>query len=177
MRPDRIIVGEVRGPEAFDMMQAMNTGHNGSMSTIHANSARDALARIENMMLMANVNLPMRAIRGQIVSAIDLVVQTERMRDGVRRVTEVAYVAGLEGEIISFGNLFLFKYLGENADGTLRGTFEPRPRGRAFCRGSNISAWPMRSWIRSVRMGTARPDLMLQLQIAVILFLLASGGL
>ena len=131
MRPDRIIVGEVRGTEAFDMMQAMNTGHNGSMSTIHANSARDALARMENMMLMANANLPMRAIRGQIVSAIDLVVQTERMRDGVRRVTEVVQVVGLEEEMVTLGSLFIYKYEGENPDGTLRGTFTPtrvRPR-------------------------------------------------
>ena len=131
MRPDRIIVGEVRGTEAFDMMQAMNTGHNGSMSTIHANSARDALARMENMMLMANGNLPMRAIRGQIVSAIDLVVQTERMRDGVRRVTEVVQVVGLEEEMVTLGSLFIYKYEGENPDGTLRGTFTPtrvRPR-------------------------------------------------
>jgi pilus assembly protein CpaF len=131
MRPDRIIVGEVRGSEAFDMMQAMNTGHNGSMSTIHANSARDALARLENMILMANANLPVIAIRGQVVSAIDLLVQTERMRDGVRRVTEVAHVAGMEGDIITLGNLFLFKYLGDNPDGTIRGSFESsraRPR-------------------------------------------------
>jgi pilus assembly protein CpaF len=131
MRPDRIIIGEVRGPEAFDMMQAMNTGHNGSMSTIHANSARDALSRIENMILMANVNLPMRAIRGQIVSAIDLVVQTERMRDGVRRVTEVVEVVGLEEEIISLGALFAYRFIGENPDGTLKGVFEAtgnRPR-------------------------------------------------
>jgi pilus assembly protein CpaF len=131
MRPDRIIVGEVRGSEAFDMMQAMNTGHNGSMSTIHANSARDALARIENMILMANVNLPIRAIRGQIVSAVDLIVQTERMRDGVRRVTEVMQVAGLEEDVISLGALFVYQYEGENADGSLRGTFKPtrvRPR-------------------------------------------------
>jgi len=131
MRPDRIIIGEVRGSEAFDMMQAMNTGHNGSMSTIHANSARDALARLENMILMANVNLPTRAIHGQIVSAIDLVVHTERMRDGIRRVTEVVYVAGLEDDVISLGGLFTFKYLGENPDGTLRGSFEAtrvRPR-------------------------------------------------
>jgi pilus assembly protein CpaF len=131
MRPDRIIIGEVRGAEAFDMMQAMNTGHNGSMSTIHANSARDALARMENMLLMANINLPMRAIRGQIASAIDLVIQTERMRDGVRRVTEVVQVAGMEEDVISLGTLFAFKYKGENADGTLRGTFEAsrvRPR-------------------------------------------------
>ena len=131
MRPDRIIVGEVRGSEAFDMMQAMNTGHNGSMSTIHANSARDALARIENMILMANVNLPIRAIRGQIVSAVDLIVQTERMRDGVRRVTEVVQVAGLEEDVISLGALFVYQYEGENVDGSLRGTFKPtrvRPR-------------------------------------------------
>jgi pilus assembly protein CpaF len=124
MRPDRIIVGEVRGPEAFDMMQAMNTGHNGSMSTIHANTARDALARIENMVLMADVNLPSRAIRGQMVSAIDLVVQVERMRDGTRRITEVVEVVGMEDEVILLATLFSFKYLGENPDGTLRGSYE-----------------------------------------------------
>ena len=131
MRPDRIIVGEVRGSEAFDMMQAMNTGHNGSMSTIHANAARDALARIENMVLMANLNLPIRAIRGQITSAIDLIIHTERMRDGVRRVTEVVEVAGIEGEMISLGSLFTYRFTGENQDGTLKGVFEPsglRPR-------------------------------------------------
>lgn len=131
MRPDRIIIGEVRGPEAFDMMQAMNTGHNGSMSTVHANSARDALSRVENMILMANVNLPNRAIRAQIASAIDLVIHTERMRDGVRRVTEVVQITGMEEDVIAVGNLFAFKYLGENLDGTLRGNFEGtrvRPR-------------------------------------------------
>lgn len=131
MRPDRIIIGEVRGPEAFDMMQAMNTGHNGSMSTVHANSARDALSRVENMILMANVNLPNRAIRAQIASAIDLVIHTERMRDGVRRVTEVVQITGMEEDVIAVGNLFVFKYLGENLDGTLRGNFEGtrvRPR-------------------------------------------------
>jgi pilus assembly protein CpaF len=135
MRPDRIIIGEVRGSEAFDMMQAMNTGHNGSMSTIHANSARDALARIENMILMANVNLPMRAIRGQIASALDMVIHTERMRDGVRRVTEVMQVAGIEGDVISLGALFTYKYEGENPDGSLRGAFEAtRVRPRFFSR-------------------------------------------
>jgi pilus assembly protein CpaF len=134
MRPDRIIVGEVRGAEAFDMMQAMNTGHNGSMSTIHANSARDALARIENMILMANLNLPVRAIRGQIVSAIDLVIHTERMRDGVRRVTEVAQVAGMEEDVILLGNLFTYKYKGENPDGTLDGVFESTPMQPRFLR-------------------------------------------
>ena len=124
MRPDRIIVGEVRGEEAFDMMQAMNTGHNGSMSTVHANSARDALARIENMILMANVSLPTRAIRGQMVSALDLIIQTERMRDGVRRVTEVVEVAGLAEDAIALNPLFTYRYLGENSDGSLRGSFE-----------------------------------------------------
>jgi pilus assembly protein CpaF len=124
MRPDRIIVGEVRGAEAFDMMQAMNTGHNGSMSTVHANSARDALGRIENMILMASVSLPTRAIRGQMVSAIDLIIQTERMRDGVRRVTEVVEVVGLEEDTIGLAPLFTYRFLGENADGTLRGNFE-----------------------------------------------------
>ncbi|MGE5270492.1 MAG: CpaF family protein [Thiohalocapsa sp.] len=131
MRPDRIIVGEVRGAEAFDMLQAMNTGHNGSMSTVHANSARDALARVENMVMMANVNLPSRAIRGQMVSALDLIVHIERMRDGTRRVTELTEVVGMEGEVIVLGNLFTFNYEGERADGSLIGTFEAsgiRPR-------------------------------------------------
>jgi pilus assembly protein CpaF len=131
MRPDRIIVGEVRGAEAFDMLQAMNTGHNGSMSTVHANTCRDALARIENMVMMANVSLPSRAIHGQMVSALDLIVQVERMRDGTRRITEVSEVVGMEGEVITLGTLFTFKYEGENPDGTLSGTFEAtglRPR-------------------------------------------------
>ena len=126
MRPDRIIVGEVRGAEAFDMLQAMNTGHNGSMSTVHSNSARDALGRIEDMILMGPGNLPMRAIRTSMVSALDLLVHTERMRDGVRRVTEVMEVVGLEGETITLSALFTYKYEGENADGLLRGRFESR---------------------------------------------------
>jgi pilus assembly protein CpaF len=158
MRPDRIIVGEVRGPEAFDMMQAMNTGHNGSMSTVHANSARDALARIENMILMANTNLPVRAIRTQITSAIDMVIHTERMRDGVRRVVEVVEVAGMEEDVISLSEIFVFKYAGEGADGILKGTFESRavrPRflarleyyglGAAFMKALGLErekAWP-----------------------------------
>jgi pilus assembly protein CpaF len=127
MRPDRIIIGEVRGAEAFDMMQAMNTGHDGSMSTVHANSARDALARLENMMLMANPNLPVRSVRGQIASAIDVVVQTERMRDGARRVTEVVEVIGLEGDTAVLGPLFTFQYKGEQLDGTLDGVFAAEP--------------------------------------------------
>lgn len=126
MRPDRIILGEVRGPEAFDMMQAMNTGHNGSLSTIHSNSARDAISRIENMILMANVNLPIQAIRSQIASALDMIVHTERMRDGVRRVTELVEVAGMEEDIVSLGALFTYRYISERSDGSLRGTFERR---------------------------------------------------
>ena len=131
MRPDRIVVGEVRGPEAFDMMQAMNTGHNGSMSTIHANSARDALARLENMVLIANTSLPLHAIRSQIVSALHLVLQIERLRDGSRRVTELSEVVGMEGEVVTLSPLFSFEFEDENADGTLNGTFVPggiRPR-------------------------------------------------
>ena len=126
MRPDRIIVGEVRGPEAFDMMQAMNTGHNGSMSTVHANSARDALSRIDNMILMASANLPMLAIRGQIASALDLVVQTERMRDGVRRITEVVEVVGMEGDVITLTELFTYRFTRQSADGHLEGAFVSR---------------------------------------------------
>jgi pilus assembly protein CpaF len=131
MRPDRIIIGEVRGGEAFDMLQAMNTGHNGSMSTIHANTAADALARIENMVIMANVQLPSRAIRSQIASAVDLVIQVERMRDGVRRVVQMAEVTGIEEDAIVLAPLFTYVYLGENLDGSLRGEFAAsahRPR-------------------------------------------------
>jgi pilus assembly protein CpaF len=124
MRPDRIIVGEVRGPEAFDMLQAMNTGHDGSMTTVHANSPRDALYRVENMVMMANLNLPLRAIRMQITSALNLIVHIERMRDGVRRVLNVAEIAGMEGEIITARELFNFRYLGEKRDGTIDGVFE-----------------------------------------------------
>ena len=123
MRPDRIIIGEVRGAEAFDMLQAMNTGHDGSMSTVHANNSRDALARIENMVLMGAVGLPSAAIRQQIVSAIDVIVQVQRMRDGVRRVTQVTEVCGMESDVIVLQDLFAFEFEGENRDGTLRGEF------------------------------------------------------
>src|SRR6201993_4857471 len=125
MRPDRIIVGEVRGNEAFDMLQAMNTGHDGSMSTIHANTPRDALFRLENMVLMASGNLPLRALRAQIASAINLIVQVERMRDGIRRVVQICEISGMEGEIVSTRDIFTFQYQGENRDGRIEGTFEP----------------------------------------------------
>ncbi len=123
MRPDRIIVGEVRGSEAFDMLQAMNTGHKGSMSTIHANSPRDALTRIENMVLMATANLPSRAIMSQIVGALQLVVQVERMRDGARRVIEVSEIVGIQGETVTMSTLFSHSYEGEAGNGLLEGTF------------------------------------------------------
>src|SRR5437764_8687 len=115
MRPDRIIVGEVRGTEAFDMLQAMNTGHDGSMSTVHANSPRDALYRVENMVMMANLSLPLRAIRMQVASALNLVVHIERMRDGVRRVQNVSEIAGMEGEGMPTRELLTFRYIGDTA--------------------------------------------------------------
>jgi pilus assembly protein CpaF len=124
MRPDRIIVGEVRGPEAFDMLQAMNTGHDGSMSTVHANSPRDALYRVENMVMMANLNLPLKAIRMQIASALNLVVHVERMWDGIRRVQSVTEIAGMEGDIITARELFTFEYQCQCGDGLIEGTFE-----------------------------------------------------
>jgi len=124
MRPDRIIVGEVRGSEAFDMLQAMNTGHDGSMSTIHANSSRDALFRLENMILMAAANLPLRALRAQIASAINILVHVERMRDGIRRVERICEIGGMEGEVVSTRDIFTFKFQGEH-DGHIEGSFEP----------------------------------------------------
>jgi pilus assembly protein CpaF len=124
MRPDRIIVGEVRGAEAFDMLQAMNTGHDGSMSTIHANTPRDGLYRMENMVMMATANLPLRAIRMQIAGAVNLIVQIERMRDGVRRVQNITEITGMEGEIITARDIFTFTYTGETRNGMLEGKFE-----------------------------------------------------
>lgn len=124
MRPDRIIVGEVRGGEAFDMMQAMNTGHEGSLTTIHANHPRDALARLENMINMANLNLPANSIRQQISSAINVIVQVSRMRDGHRRVTFVTELCGMEGDVITMQDLFAFNAKGDGPDGKLAGDFQ-----------------------------------------------------
>jgi pilus assembly protein CpaF len=131
MRPDRIIVGEVRGPEAFDMMQAMNTGHEGSLSTVHANSPRDSLARIENMILMAGLDLPMRAIREQTVSAIHVIIQISRLSDGSRRITHISEISGMEGEVVTMQDLFRFEHAGTDADGRVLGQFRStgiRPR-------------------------------------------------
>jgi pilus assembly protein CpaF len=123
MRPDRIIVGEVRGAEAFDMLQAMNTGHDGSISTIHANTARDGLVRVENMVQMGQVNLPVRAIRSQIVSALDIIIQIERMRDGQRRVVQVTEVCGLEGDVITTNEIATYKFSHEDVHGRLMGSY------------------------------------------------------
>ncbi len=123
MRPDRIIVGEVRGAEALDMLQAMNTGHEGSLSTLHANSPRDALSRLETMVLMAGVDLPIRAIRDQAASAVDLIVHISRLRDGTRRVTQMVEVNGLEGDVITLTDLFTFDYsAGLDKDGVFLGS-------------------------------------------------------
>jgi pilus assembly protein CpaF len=131
MRPDRIIVGEVRAGEAFDMLQAMNTGHDGSLTTVHANSPRDGLARIENMVLMANLELPIRAIREQVASAINMIVHLSRLRDGTRRVTHVTEVVGMEGDMITLQDIFLFHQMGVERDGRVKGVIQAtglRPR-------------------------------------------------
>lgn len=132
MRPDRIILGEVRGGEALDMLQAMNTGHEGSMCTLHANNPREALTRLENMVGMSGASLPPKAVRTQIVAAIDMIVQVSRMRDGVRRITSIAEVVGMEGDIITTQELFRYRYESEGADGKLIGTFEPAGLRPAF---------------------------------------------
>jgi pilus assembly protein CpaF len=125
MRPDRIIVGEVRGAEALDMLQAINTGHDGSLATIHANTPRDALSRLETMVLMAGFDLPLRAIREQIASGLDIIVQLTRFRDGTRRVTQVSEIVGMEGEIISMSDLFKFeRQPGYNPDGKVVGVLQ-----------------------------------------------------
>jgi len=123
MRPDRIIVGEVRGEEAFDMLQAMNTGHEGSLTTVHANSPRDALARLESMFSMANLNIPERAIRQQIASAIHVVVQIARLPDGTRKVISVSEITGMEDDSIWMQDVFTFDRLGMDPDGKVRGVF------------------------------------------------------
>jgi pilus assembly protein CpaF len=124
MRPDRIIVGEVRGAEAFDMLQAMNTGHEGSLTTIHANTPRDALSRLENMVGMANLNLPHKAARQQIASAITVVVQVLRLIDGRRKVTSIQEITGMEGDVITMQEIFSFRQTGLAADGTVEGYFQ-----------------------------------------------------
>jgi pilus assembly protein CpaF len=131
MRPDRIIMGEVRGEEAFDMLQAMNTGHEGSMTTIHANTPRDAIARLESMVAMGNMNMPEKSVRQQIAAAITIVVQASRMSDGTRKVTSISEITGMEENIISMQEIFTFNKRGIGPDGRVIGAFQPtriRPR-------------------------------------------------
>ncbi|HET8635680.1 MAG TPA: CpaF family protein, partial [Acidobacteriaceae bacterium] len=125
MRPDRIIIGEVRGEEAFDMLQAMNTGHEGSMATIHANTTRDALSRLESMVAMSNLNLPERTVRQQISSAISIVVQVSRLSDGSRRVVSISEITGMEENVISMHEIFSFQRRGIGPDGKVIGAFQP----------------------------------------------------
>jgi pilus assembly protein CpaF len=125
MRPDRIIIGEVRGEEAFDMLQAMNTGHEGSMTTIHANTPRDALTRLESMVAMSNLNLPEKSVRQQMVSAISIVVQVSRMSDGTRKVVNISEITGMEENIVSMQEIFSFKRKGIGPDGKVIGVFQP----------------------------------------------------
>jgi pilus assembly protein CpaF len=146
MRPDRIIVGEVRGAEALDMLQAMNTGHEGSISTVHANSPRDVLSRLETMVLMAGTELTVRAIREQIASAIDLIVQQSRMKDGTRRITHISEVIGMEGDVITLQDIFTFDYrAGTDQNGRYLGSLQPTGLRPAFLekmkdRGVNVPA-------------------------------------
>jgi pilus assembly protein CpaF len=125
MRPDRIIVGEVRGEEALDMLQAMNTGHDGSLTTIHANTPRDALSRLETMVAMASLNIPDSAIRRQIASAIDVVVQVSRLSDGTRKVISLAEITGMEGDVVSMQDIFVFRKRGVRENGEVMGEFLP----------------------------------------------------
>jgi pilus assembly protein CpaF len=149
MRPDRIIIGEVRGGEAFDMLQAMNTGHDGSMSTIHANTTRDALIRVENMVQMGNMGLPSRAIRVQIVSAVNLIVQVERQRDGGRRVTQVTEICGMEGDVVLMNDIFQFVMDGENHEGRIVGHYKVS-KARPACYGRLTYFGYDREWMAAL---------------------------
>ena len=145
MRPDRIIIGEVRGEEAFDMLQAMNTGHEGSMATIHANTPRDALSRLESMVAMTSMNIPERTVRQQMASAITIVVQVSRLSDGSRKVTSISEITGMEENIISMQEIFSFNKKGIGPDGRVIGTFQPtriRPKFLEQLRVSGIMLAP-----------------------------------
>jgi len=142
MRPNRIVVGEVRGEEALDMLQAMNTGHDGSLTTVHANSPRDAVARLETMAMMANLNLPEKAVRRQIASAVSLVIQISRFNDGTRRVTHMTEITGMEDDVVSMQDVFVFEKQGVGPDGRVLGAFTPtgiRPKFAEKLKASGIA--------------------------------------
>jgi pilus assembly protein CpaF len=150
MRPDRIVIGEVRGEEALDMLQAMNTGHDGSLTTVHANTPRDALARIETMAMMANLNLPEKAVRRQMASAINVVVQISRFNDGTRRITHLSEITGMEEDIVSMQDVFVYEKQGVSADGRVVGAFtatgiRPKFAERLKASGINVPA----SWFNN----------------------------
>ena len=147
MRPDRIIIGEVRGAEALDMLQAMNTGHDGSLTTLHANSPRDAIARLETMSMMAELEIPLMAIRSQIASAIDLIVHMDRLTDGTRKIVKITEVPRMEGAIVTLSDIFRFDATGADADGNIQGdmratglrpVFTPRLEVAGFKLGGEI---------------------------------------
>jgi pilus assembly protein CpaF len=144
MRPDRVIIGEVRGPEALDMLQAMNTGHEGSMATVHANTARDALSRVENMVTMAGPNLPIKAVRQQITSAIRVVIQALRLSDGKRKLTSIQEITGMEGDVITMQEIFAFEQTGLAADGTVQGHFRATGIRPKFAERLRIYGIPLR---------------------------------
>ncbi|MBE3067548.1 MAG: CpaF family protein, partial [Chloroflexi bacterium] len=125
MRPDRIVIGECRGGEALDMLQAMNTGHDGSLTTIHANSPRDALSRLETLVLMAGMDLPLKIVRQQISSAVDVIAQMSRLRDGTRKITAVTEVAGMEGDVVVLSDIFKFNQTGVDVEGKILGQVKP----------------------------------------------------
>ncbi len=160
MRPDRIIVGEVRGEEALDMLQAMNTGHDGSLTTIHANSPRDALHRLNTMVAMANLNIPDKAMRQQIAAALDLVIQVSRMSDGTRKVTSISEVTGMEGDVITMQEIFLFERTGVTQDGGVVGRFRAtgiRPKSSDRLAASGVQLpMDMFEHVQLVNPGTSR---------------------
>jgi pilus assembly protein CpaF len=143
MRPDRIIMGEVRGEEALDMLQAMNTGHDGSLTTIHANSPRDAIARLETMVAMSDLNIPERAIRNQIAAAIDVVVQVSRLSDGTRKIISVAEITGMEGDIVTMQEIFVYRKRGIRETGEVQGEFVPTGIRPKFAERLQVSGVPL----------------------------------
>ncbi len=169
MRPDRIIMGETRGEEAFDMLQAMNTGHEGSMTTIHANTPRDAISRLESMVAMGNMNMPEKSVRQQIASAITIIVQASRMSDGSRKVTSISEITGMEENVISMQEIFTFNKKGIGPDGKVIGAFQPtriRPRflescasPASFCRQpcSIPKRWSTEAEKETLKMGIISP--------------------
>jgi pilus assembly protein CpaF len=152
MRPDRIIVGECRGGEALDMLQAMNTGHDGSLTTLHANAARDALSRLETMCLMSGMDLPIRVIREQVASAIDLIIQQTRLKDGTRKVTSINEVSGMEGDTIVMTELFKFEQTGISPDGRVKGELRPTGMRPLFTPQLEASGFKLRAEIFGANM-------------------------